>query len=284
MTRVTLRSCAAVAALVAVGAAANPVAAQEWRDVSVSRILSSQKALDVRVRYGAGEFELSSSSDDALLYGMDLRYDEQQFDAVAEYADGSLSVGVESVRRNINVGRRSQARMDLRLTQRIPLRLDIEVGAAEVDLDLTGLSVQNLVFRTGASRTKVQISEPNPVRMSSAELAAGAAEFTARGLGNLNAEQISVDAGVGEVMLDFTGQWQGDVRTKIDMGLGTLELRFPRALGVKLMKDSFLTSFEARGMTKRGDAYYSEGYEDATYHMEIEVDAAFGAIDIVWVN
>ncbi|MFT5433825.1 MAG: hypothetical protein ACI9OJ_004533 [Myxococcota bacterium] len=264
---------------------ASPVSAQEWRDVSLSRVLGAQELLNVRVRYGAGTFEMAATDDVDLLYGMELRYDEEQFEPVAEYADGSLEVGVESMRRSINFGkRRSQARMDLRLTPQVPLRLDVEVGAAEVDVDLTGLSIQQLEFRTGASRSVIEISEPNPIRMSSAEFAAGAAEFTARGLGNLNTERLRIDAGVGDVTLDFTGNWQGDTRAEIDMGLGALELRFPRDLGVKLMKDSFLTSFDARGMVKRGDAYYSEGYSDATYRMEIEVDAAFGSIEVVWLN
>lgn len=258
--------------------------AQQWRNVSLSRVLGTQQELDVRVRYGAGEFKLTGSSDDGLLYAMDLRYDEEQFEPVAEYTDGSIELGVESIRRNINVGKRSQARMDLRLTRDIPLRLDVEVGAAQVDLDLTGMSLRELEFRTGASDSRIEVSSPNPVRMSRAQLAAGAAEFTARGLGNLNAQELSIDAGVGDVTLDFSGEWQGDTRAKIDMGLGALQLRFPRDVGVKLMKDSFLTSFDPEGLIKRGDAYYSEGYADAVYHMEVEVDAAFGSIEIVWVN
>lgn len=263
---------------------ATPVAGQTWRDVTLSRVLGSQEALEVRVRYGAGEFDLRSTDDVDLLYDMELRYDEEQFEPVAEYSDGSLEVGVQSMRRSINVGKRSQARMELGLTRQLPLKLDVEIGAAEVDVDLTDLQIEAIEFRTGASSSAIEISSPNPVRMTSAEFAAGAAEFTVRGIGNLNAANISVDAGVGDVTLDFTGEWQGDAQAKIDMGLGALKLRFPRGLGVKLMKDSFLTSFDSRGLDKRGDAFYSEGYEDAAYRLEIEVDAAFGSIDIVWVN
>jgi len=281
-----IRTLCVVSAALVFGAVwgSTPTAAQQWRNVSLSRALGAQSVLDVQVRYVAGDFEMAATHDAEQLYAFDLRYDEQQYEPVSEYSDGTLEVGAKSIRRNINVRKRTQARMDLRLTRAIPLRLDIEIGAAQVDLDLTGLRVQRLNFRTGASHSTVTIAEVNPVRMSSAKFAAGAAEFTARGLGNLNADEISVDAGVGDVTLDFSGEWQRDVRANIGMGLGALKLRIPRGLGVKLMKNSFLASFDARGLIRRGDAYYSEGYADATYRMEIEVDAAFGSIDIVWLN
>ena len=137
---------------------------------------------------------------------------------------------------------------------------------------------------TGASQTLVDVTEPNPIRMEYVEFAAGAAEFTARRLGNLNAEHIIVDAGVGEVSLDFTGEWQDGAEVEIDMGLGALELRLPRGLGVSLEKDSFLTSLDAQGMVKRDDTYYSVDWDDAAHRVRISVDAAFGSIKVVWVG
>lgn len=111
----------------------------------------------------------------------------------------------------------------------------------------------------------------------------GAAEFTARRLGNLNADRISVDAGVGEVTLEFTGRWQRDARVSVDMGLGALNLRFPEGLGVKLEKDTFLTSLDAQQMVKRGDAYYSLDWESADRKVTVSVDAALGSISVAWL-
>jgi hypothetical protein len=162
--------------------------------------------------------------------------------------------------------------------------LDLEFGAVRADLDLGGLQMRKLDLSTGASESRVEISQPNPVRMSEADFDVGAADFQIRRLGNLNAQHITVDAGVGNVVLDFRGEWQGDANVSVDMGLGALELRFPEGLGVRLVKDTFLTSFDTEGLVKRGDSFYSLDWEEAEYQVTVMVDAAFGSVDVVWVH
>ena len=141
-----------------------------------------------------------------------------------------------------------------------------------------------LEIETGASQTLIDISEPNPETMSRASIDVGAAEFTILNLGNLNAEVIEIDAGVGEIELGFTGDWQQDTRVSVDMGLGSLVLRFPRGLGVRLLRDTFLTSFDSEGLVKHGDTYESLDYEDAEHQITVDIDAAFGSVRVAWVN
>jgi len=162
--------------------------------------------------------------------------------------------------------------------------LDLEFGAVQGDLDLGGLSLTRLELSTGASESTVDISEGNPLEMERASFEVGAADFTARHLGNLNAERIEVDAGVGEVTLWFNGEWRRDARVHVKMGLGALELRFPEGLGVKLTKNSFLTSLDSEGLVKRGDAYYSLDWDRADRQVTVDLDAAFGSVKVVWVR
>ncbi len=100
----------------------------------------------------------------------------------------------------------------------------------------------------------------------------------------MNAEVIEIDAGVGEIELGFTGDWQQDTRVSVDMGLGSLVLRFPRGLGVRLERDTFLTSFDSEGLVKHGDTYESLDYADAEYQITVNVDAAFGSVRVAWVD
>jgi hypothetical protein len=162
--------------------------------------------------------------------------------------------------------------------------LSMKFGAVKAEIDLGGLRLTSLDIETGASQTRLVVSEPNVEAMEEASLEVGAAEFTARQLGNLNAGRIEVDAGVGDIDLDFTGEWRRDARIAIDMGLGALTLRFPKGLGVKLVKDTFLTSLDSEGLVKRGDAYYSLDYDEAEYQVTVDVDAAFGSIRVVWAR
>jgi hypothetical protein len=249
----------------------------------MSRQLSGEESVDVRIRFGAGKLNIQPGSE-GVLYRMHLRYDEEAFEPVAEFENGRLELGVEGIRNRIRWRKDNSQEMDLALSRDVAMDMDLEFGAVRADVDLGGLRMTRLNLTTGASESRIDFSEPNPVRMSHAELEAGAADFHVRNLGNLNADKIDVDAGVGNVVLDFRGEWQGDAEMTVDMGLGALELRFPQGLGVRLVKDTFLTSLDSEGMVKRGDSYYSLDWEEAEYQLTVRVDAAFGSIDVVWVH
>jgi hypothetical protein len=274
-------------ALLALAALLVPVAAegQSWRTVTMSRQVDGERFVQVDVEYGAGRLTLGPAEEGTTLYEMQLRYDEESFEPVAEYEDGRLHVGVESLGRNLRLGKgRGDGELNLFLARGLPMDLEMEFGAVRAELDLGGLALTDLSVSTGASQSTVDVSEPNPERMETARFEVGAAEFTARHLGNLNADRIRMDAGVGEVTLWLTGAWRRDARVTIDMGLGRLELRIPEGLGIRLSKDSFLTSLDSEGLVKRGDSYYSVDWEEAEHQVTIDLDAAFGSVDVVWVR
>lgn len=281
-----MRSARSVA-LLALAALLLPVAAegQSWRTVTMSRQFDGERFVQVDVEYGAGRLTLGPTEGGTTLYEMQLRYDEESFEPVAEYEDGRLHVGVESRGRNLRLGKgRGDGELNLFLARGLPMDLEMDFGAVRAELDLGGLALTDLSVSTGASQSTVDVSEPNQERMETARFEVGAAEFTARHLGNLNADRIRMDAGVGEVTLWLTGAWQRDARVTIDMGLGRLELRVPEGLGIRLSKDSFLTSLDSEGLVKRGDSYYSVDWEEAEHQVTIDLDAAFGSVDVVWVR
>jgi hypothetical protein len=259
------------------------VAHAQMRTVTMSRQLEDEDEVRVSVEYGAGRFSVRSM-DTGLLYRMNLEYDEDHFEPVAEYEGHLLEVGIESIRGGI--GRRGQdgARLDLELARGVPMDLDLAFGAVRADVDLGGLALTGLELSTGASESTIDVSEPSTSGMEVARFEVGAAQFTARHLGNLNAERIEVDAGVGSITLWLDGEWRADARVAIDMGLGALELRVPEGLGLQLRKDSFLTSLDSEGLVKRGDTYQSLNWADAARKVIVDLDAAFGSVKVVWVR
>lgn len=263
---------------------AGTAAAQSWRTVAMSRQRSGEEALDVRIEYGAGRLQLRPA-EEGILYRMEIRYDEEAFEPVADLEDDRLRLGVDHLGRNVRIGKdQDGGEAEIELARDLPMELTLELGALRADLDLGGLSMTELDVRTGASETRLEVSSPNPVPMSRASFEVGAADFEARNLGNLDAEEIEVSAGVGAVTLEFTGAWRRNADVSVDLRLGSVELRFPRGLGVKIEKDTFLTSFDSQGLIKRGDAFYSIDWEDAERRVTVEVDAAFGGIQVVWVE
>ncbi len=130
----------------------------------------------------------------------------------------------------------------------------------------------------------LRVSSPNPEVCERVDLDVGAARFQAFGLGNLNARELDFTGGVGDVTLDFTGAWESNLRARVKMGLGSLTLRVPRGLGVQVRKAGLLVGFDSEGLIKRGDVYESENLAQAEQTLTIDIDAAFGAIRVAWVD
>ena len=255
------------------------------RTVTLSRQVEDEQDLKVNVRYGAGRFSVGPA-EPGVLYHMQLEYAEDVFSPLDEYQDGSLRIGTETLGRRFRLGNdRGVGYMELELSRDVAMDLNMDLGAVKADIDLGGIPLTRLEIATGASQTLLDISEPNPETMSRASMDVGAAEFTALNLGNLNTGRIDIDAGVGKIELGFTGDWRQNARVSVDLGLGVVVLNFPRGLGVRVvMKDTFLTSIDSEGLVKSGDTYESLDYEDAEYQIDVDVDAAFGSIRVVWVN
>jgi len=262
-----------------------PIAAegQSWKTVTMSRQLENSDAVEVSVEYGAGRFIVRSIDED-LLYRMNLRYDEDKYEPVADFTGDRLRLGVESHRGGMNIRGREAGELELELARGVPMDLELKFGAVQAEIDLGGLALTKLELSTGASESLVDISEPNPLQMSKATFEAGAAEFAVHGLGNLNAEHITVDAGIGSITLGLEGRWQRDAELDIQMGLGSLELLIPEGLGIRLRKDSFLASLNSEGLIKRGDVYESPDFAEAEHRVVIDLDAAFGSIEVIWVR
>ncbi len=279
------RSARALAAAVALTLAASPLAAQNWRSVSSARQVAGERALDVSVEYGAGTLRVEPARA-GMLYRFEMRYDEDQFRPVTRYdrASGRLRLGMDG--RDRRGARRvsSGQRATVSLNPDLPTDLRLEFGAGEADLELGGMSLRRVHLSTGASETRVSFGSANRVAAEEVKMEAGAASLRVAGLGNTRAARFEFDGGMGETVLDFGGTWTRDATAKVDMGVGSLTLRLPRGLGVRVTKSSFLASFDSGGLVKRGDAWYSRNWSEAPHKLSIDIDAAIGSIDIDWID
>lgn len=272
-----------LAALVTVLVAA-PLAGQDWEDFSASRRTAGVESLDVDVSYGVGRLMIRPG-DPGTLYRLDLRYDAETFEPLVDFSGNRLELGAESLGRNINIdGDRGEGEMQLELSPDVAMDLSLEFGAVRATLDLGGLTLSGLDLETGASQSTVSFSRPTRGRIRTAQFEVGAADFVAEGLGNLRADRIDLEAGVGDLTLDFSGEWVDDMEVDVDIGLGALEIRIPEGVGVRLEKDSFLTRIDAAWMNRDGDVYQSDDWGTAEHRISIDVSAAFGRIEVVRIR
>lgn len=265
---------------------ANAAADPDWQTLTSARQIQGEDELDAEVEYAAGQLNIGAA-EEGILYHLDLRYDAERFTPVTEYDrdENSLRVGVDSRGDGFSIrDLPDEARATLALAPGIPTDLDLEFGAGRAELELGGLSLQSVDIATGASETRIDFDKPNRIAAEHVRIEAGAASLEARGLGNARASQIEFSGGVGETVLDFSGEWVRDATVSAELGIGSLTLRLPREVGVRLTRESVLTAFDAAGLIERGGVYYSRNWDDARHQVTIDIEAAMGSINIEWID
>ncbi|HEX9726923.1 MAG TPA: toast rack family protein [Gemmatimonadales bacterium] len=275
-------------AVALVACAASVTQAQSYRTVTDSRRHNGERDFRVEVEFGIGRIEIGPSNGRDL-YRLAMVYDEDRFEPELRYRESrnALHAGVSSFRNvNVNYKDGTEQRLDLALSRSVPVALDLAFGAVRADIELGGLLLTNARIKTGASRTDLRFSEPNRAVCESLRIEIGAAEFVAQNLGNARCQTIRLEGGAGDWTLDFGGEWSDQVATRlvVKMGLAGLKLRLPENVGVRLDIDRFLVSMDRSGFSKRGSDYFSRNYDSARIHLDIEIDAALGNIEVDWIR
>jgi len=262
--------------------------AQTMRPFTTFRQMHGDVRLAVQLEYAAGLLRLGPGSS-AELYRMDLSYDQDRFLPISDFDAGQSAVnlglkpsgegGVRVVSRN-----QLQQTASVAFSPRVDLALDINLGAADADLDLGGLRVSRLDMKSGASKAVVRFSRPNASRCDHATISAGAAQVALLSLGNSRCDEITFEGGVGKVLLDFSGAWSSDARAHVTMAMGELTLRLPRTVGVRISMDKFLSSFAPKGLVRRGDSFQSSNYDARKRHLDLDLTTAIGGVNVEWAD
>jgi hypothetical protein len=254
-----------------------------WRSLDVSRQLHDSVPHRIKVQYGAGRVDVRGT-DDPLLYGMHLRYDELRASPVHRYdaEQHSTLLGLET-RRGIGrtSGESESAELRLVLPRRIPLDLEMEFGGTEAMLELGGLALQSVRLECGATDATLGFTVPNRSHMRELDVNVGAAGFTALHLANANADLIRIRGGVGVVDLDFSGAWTRDLTVESRVNIGKMTLRVPEDVGVRVEVQRVAAGFDHEGLVKRDDAWYSRNWDTAAHKLRIRAETVFGGIDVV---
>lgn len=262
-------------------------AVQQLSHFEDKRPLQKEKELQVKVHFSWGEFCLCPA-EEGELYSLELDYDKRIASQNVAYHTvgerGILDVEVKG-KRGFKLRRKQKNFLTLKLTPAVPITLDLSLGACESTVDLSGLRIADLQIDAGAGETEVYFGQPNPEAIRRIKIDAGVGELEVLNLGNSNCQVLVVNGGVGDFLLDFSGDWQRDARAEIDLGLGDLTIKLPRDLGIKLIFDkSFLCSLSIDSFMKCGNEYTSENYEEARHHLTLNVEAGIGEVNIRWIE
>lgn len=263
-------------------------------EINAARQVDGVQEITVDLRYGAGELKIGPG-ETGHLYDLHLQYDPSRIEPERSWSEsggsGTLTVKIHGTRDG-HLGRIHAGSGDgsgfsdlsslrLQLDRKVPAKLRLSVGAGDNELELGGIPVRLLKLETGASRTELSFSAPNPTVMEDLTLRVGASEFHGERLGNARFRRFTFEGGAGDVELDFTGAgWDGTAVGTVHMGIGSLDLRFPADLGVRLERSSFLAAFDTSGFVKSADGdYRTANWDSASRRLDLKVETALGSVD-----
>ncbi len=159
-----------------------------------------------------------------------------------------------------------------------PMRLEINAGAYEGDVDLGGLALEELRVMDGAASNKITFNKPNPALMQSLHYETGASQVSLLKLGNANVAQVTFRGGVGDYLLDFSGDLQRDAVVTINTGLSDLTIIVPEGANARVSLSGGLASTSTSGSWEQNEGSYSLEGTGPTLTFDIEIGA--GALDL----
>jgi hypothetical protein len=157
---------------------------------------------------------------------------------------------------------------NINLSNKYPISFNLDMGACEANMDLGGLRLKEFDLDFGAASGLIDFSKPNPERLRSINIDAGACDLEIISIGNANFDLFEFDGGVGSFELDFRGEYKNEAEIVIEIGLGSLELVLPKNIPVRIenVDDNWLSSVNIHSNSLDeidDDIYESDDFDDA---------------------
>ncbi|MGD9898535.1 MAG: toast rack family protein, partial [Calditrichaceae bacterium] len=202
--------------------------------------LDGLESADINISFGAGRIEINSGNISDLYQG-NFEYTgtepEVQISASRNFADVRISQNETRPEKDKksdikihNLENLSDNIWNITLTNRIPLNLDLDLGASKSYLNLGGLKLEKVNIETGLSKTDLDFGLVNPVSLSSLVIDAGISKFTGRRLLNSRFRKFIFNGGVGDYKLEFDGEFTTEANIDINVDLGSILIIIPKSV------------------------------------------------------
>jgi len=273
-------------AVVVVSLASPPLWAGGMEHVREAVDAEGADRVEASLEFAAGELNIRGDdiSDAAVL---EIDYAPRRVDYTIDYNKrGSTGIlDMESVLRSRHDVDTEDNIWDLTFSTRYPLSLDMEIGASDAEIDLSGLPVEELRLDIGAASGTLTFDRLNPATMESMDIDAGAASMECDGLGYANCREFSFSGGAGSFELDFRGDWQAAADISIEIGLGSADIYLPDDIPVRIEADTdgWLSSIDFHGddLDEVDDnEYETSDYEHADLRLTLKLEVGLGSADV----
>jgi hypothetical protein len=91
---------------------------------------------------------------------------------------------------------------------------------------------------------------------------------------------LRVEGGAGTFLVDLSGDWKQSFDGRISGGVGTVTLRLPSKVGVRVRARGGLGSVNAPGFERDGDAYTNSAYGTSPVTLTLDIEGGIGTINL----
>jgi len=255
--------------------------------------INDVEKVEVYIRFGAGNLFINPTVKNVLFQGEFIYSDDEpyiRYDREGE--EGRLRIEMrnktekENGDMNVTINSLSDIYKNewlLNFNENTELAFKIEMGAAEAEIDFGAMRIANLRFESGASKTKVNFSQPNPVNMDELEIDTGVSRFKAKNLLNANFDEMKFEGGIGDYQLHFGGTLKKTVNVNLDVALGALTVYIPREVAFRIDCDkTIFSSLDIEAAYKEDDekCWYSMNFSQSKPFLNLWIEAGIGSISI----
>ena len=251
------------------------------QELVVDEPLGAAAVTEVELEMGAGDLTIAPGA--VGLASGTIRHNVESWKPTVTRTDTRLTIKQGSQKGVSGLGSEIVNKWDLELG-RPPMRLKISAGAYEGLFDLSGLTLQDLSIRDGASRTQVRFNSPNPGQMTDFSYKTGASTVTLIGLANANFKSMTFDGGAGTYSLDFSGQLRTDAGVRIKAAAGSVRIAVPKETAAQVTIDGTLNDIDVEGPWTVINRTYSTpaaGAQNQGKKLTVKVEIDVGSITLV---
>lgn len=173
---------------------------------------------------------------------------------------------------------------NVKVTDKLPLKIKIQADASEVKLDTGHLQIKSIDAELNASSARMHFDEQNKVNTDKFRLIADASSADIYEVGNLSFDVMDIDADASKIAIDLTGSSNRDGEVRIDANASTVKLRLPEDVDIRIVIDRYeLSSIKMnndRILSRSEKEYISRSYGNALRSLEIYADLNITSLTI----
>jgi predicted membrane protein len=154
--------------------------------------------------------------------------------------------------------------------------IDYATSEAQGMLKIRQRDTEGIPIGNTKNKWDISLSEAVPIDLR-IDMGAGSGTLDLR---DIQLSALDIEAGVGELKLDISGERGKDLNVDIDGGVGSATIYLPEEIGVRVRVNGGIGSVNARGLSKKNGIYTNEAYGESGVAITIQIDGGIGSIDL----